>query len=901
MTTMGSDRWHLVSARLEHALDLPEEERGDWLARLAADDPQLAGEVEALLAEHRAVAAERFLEGRVAPIEAQTGSPGQQVGAYTLVSPIGEGGMGRVWLAARNDGRFERQVAVKFLDVTVAGSREGRFRREGIVLARLTHSHIAQLVDAGVLAAGQPYLILEYVDGLPIDRYCEEHRLDVAARVRLFLDVLSAVAHAHANLIVHRDIKPSNVFVDRYGNVKLLDFGIAKLLEEETQAVGATLLTREGGVAMTPEYAAPEQMMSAPITTATDVYALGVLFYVVLTGVHPAGAALRSPAGIVKAIVETEPPLMSAAAVQPALARALKGDLDTIVAKALKKNPAERYTSVTAFAEDLRRYLAHQPISARRDTVAYRVAKFMRRNWLAAAAVLVTVAGLSVGLFIANRQRVAAERRFTQLRQLSNKVFELDQAIKSLPGSITARRSLVSASLEYLEGLAADARGDVDLMREVADGYWRVARIQGVPTELNFGDAATAEQTLKKADAFVDRVLAARPADRAALLRAAVIAHDRMVLADVERRYVDVPRHARTAAARMEEFLRRGDASDAERDGAAGLYGNMALAYVNIHRYADAVPYARRCIELARSLRSPWGRVSNGLSLLANALRYQGDLDGALQAIREARQAIAKAVFPNEMIRMIEVYGVALREGLILGEDASVNANRPADAVERLQEAVDVTEESARKDVNDQASRNRVLGAARDLGNILRHTDPQRALAVFDLALRRAGEIRNNVGARRQEAVLLANSSYPLRALANGAEARKRIERAAALLTEAKALPAKPLTIQSEAYTIIRARADQEAADGRPAVALQSYQQLLESVVHSDPDPLDDLRNAAKLSDFYLGFAELCRRAGDEARAAGIDTRRRELWRAWSTKLPGNAFVLRQLADGSAK
>ena len=297
--------------------------------------------------------------------------------------------MGSVWLAERCDGRFEGRAAVKLLNIAVMGrAGEERFRREGNILARLTHPNIARLIDAGVSPTGQPYLVLEHVDGQTIDRYCDEHALGVEARLRLFLDVLEAVAHAHANLIVHRDIKPANVLVSVDGQVKLLDFGIAKLLEDDeapsdgTRSADTAPLTRDGWAA-TPQYAAPEQVAGGVVTTATDVYALGVLLYVLLTGTHPAGAAAHSPATLMHAIVEVEPRRLSDAVGQPEspealashaarcgttparLRRMLRGDLDTIVAKALKKNAAERYASVTALADDIRRFLRHEPISAR--------------------------------------------------------------------------------------------------------------------------------------------------------------------------------------------------------------------------------------------------------------------------------------------------------------------------------------------------------------------------------------------------------------------------------------------------------------------------------------------------------------------------------------------------------
>ena len=266
------ERWRALSPHLDRVMDLDEEERAACLARLRDEDPALADDLEQLLEARRAVVAEGFLEDLgFAPYEEES-LVGYIVGAYRLVAPIGQGGMGTVWLAERSDGRFEGRAAVKLLNLSLMGTSpsrgEERFKREGSLLARLTHVNIARLIDAGVTAAGQPYLILEYVDGQPIDRYCDHQALGVDARIRLFLDVLAAVAHAHANLVVHRDLKPSNVLVSADGHVKLLDFGIAKLLESEE----GVPLTREGGAALTPEFAAPEQVTGSQVTTATDVY-----------------------------------------------------------------------------------------------------------------------------------------------------------------------------------------------------------------------------------------------------------------------------------------------------------------------------------------------------------------------------------------------------------------------------------------------------------------------------------------------------------------------------------------------------------------------------------------------------------------------------------------------------
>jgi serine/threonine protein kinase len=433
-------RWQEISPYLDRALAVPKEGRSAWLASFRVHNPELGDILKTLLDEHGALEREEFLEGDRPSTPGTTGLAGQKFGAYTLVSQIGQGGMGSVWLAERSDGRFERKVAVKLLSIALIGrSGEQRFKREGNILARLAHPYIAELIDAGVSPARQPYLILEYVEGEHIDRYCDRLTLDVQARIRLFLEVLLAVAQAHSNLIVHRDIKPSNVLVRNDGQVKLLDFGIAKLLEGEEGAGGpATLLTIEGGRPMTPEYAAPEQLRGGVVTTLTDVYGLGVLLYVLLTGQHPTGIGPRSPADLIKAIVDIEPEhpselvaptrdkaeltIKNAAnrgTTPDKLRRVLRGDLDTIVARALKKDPQERYASVDALADDLRRYLRNEPISARRDTMAYRAAKFVRRNRVAVAlvalAVIAAVAG-AVGTFI--QARTARIQRDFALHQV---------------------------------------------------------------------------------------------------------------------------------------------------------------------------------------------------------------------------------------------------------------------------------------------------------------------------------------------------------------------------------------------------------------------------------------------------------------------------------------------------
>jgi len=476
MSTSGPENWRALSPYLDRALEMTGEERVAWLASLRESDPDLAGELQSLLEQHRELSDERFLEGRATALPGEPAAAGQAVGAYTLVAPIGYGGMGTVWLARRSDGRFERRAAVKFLNIALLGRGEARFRREGRILGRLTHPHIAQLLDAGVTGDGQAYLVLEHVDGEPIDRYCVSQALGVDARIRLMLDVLAAVAHAHANLVVHRDIKPSNVLVAADGQVKLLDFGIARLLENDALAAAPTMLTRDGAGPFTPECAAPEQLTGDPVTTATDVYALGVLLYVLLTGQHPAGASLGSPAALVRAITDLDPPRPSDV-VEGNLRRALRGDLDTIVSKTLKKRPEERYASVTALADDLRRYLARQPVGARPDTLAYRARTFVRRNRpvvaLATLALVAIVAG-TAGILV-QETTVRAQRDFA-LHQLSraeainglNSFILSDAAPSGKPFTVN---ELLARAERIVERQRGDPASRADLLTSIGHQY----------------------------------------------------------------------------------------------------------------------------------------------------------------------------------------------------------------------------------------------------------------------------------------------------------------------------------------------------------------------------------------------------------------------------------------------
>lgn len=443
--------WRSLSPLLDQALDLEAAPRAAFVAALREHAPDLAAALQRLLEQHDALLTSPFLE--VPALDhARTSLAGQTIGAYRLDRPLGMGGMGTVWLAHRTDGRFEASVAVKLLNLALIDrGGQDRFAREGTLLARLSHPHIARLFDAGVTPGGQPYLVLEHVDGTRIDRYADAQRLDVPARLALFLQVADAVAHAHAHLIVHRDLKPSNLLVDVEGRVKLLDFGIATLAADRADGA-ATAATLTSGGAFTPEYAAPEQVQGGAVTTATDVYALGVLLYELLAGVHPTATPGAAHGDVLRLLTDTEPRALSEVArglpatadharildarrtTRERLRQACRGDLDTIAAKALKKAAHDRYQTVSALAADIRAHVQHHPISARPDSRWYRARKFVARRRLetalAVAATLALVVGSGVALWQARTART--ERDFAR-RQLarSQGINELNEFLLS--------------------------------------------------------------------------------------------------------------------------------------------------------------------------------------------------------------------------------------------------------------------------------------------------------------------------------------------------------------------------------------------------------------------------------------------------------------------------------------
>ena len=531
---MTPERWRAVKATLATALESGPHERDAYLSRLKADDPLLHDEVLSLLladAGHVSALNESRL-GLGDDVIERAGETlvGRRFGAYRLTELLGEGGMGAVYRAQRDDGAFDLEVAVKVVRSGV--SREfflQRFRNERQILAQLDHPNIARLIDGGAADDGAPYLVMELVDGIPIDDYCRSRNLTLRERLQLFCSVCAAVHTAHQALVVHRDLKPGNILVTPAGEPKLLDFGIATIIAAKGEAApGRTVMP-----IMTPAFASPEQVRGEPITTASDVYSLGVILYLLLTGRSPYASARDSAHYLAKAVCEVEP-LRPSATLRPAAdtpdprraQRDLRGDLDAIVLKALRKAPGERYASVERLAADIGRYLDGLPTVARRGSTSYYVGKFVLRNRalvIAAVAVVAALVGATIvsvrSAQAARAQQVLAERRFQDVRELAGTiVFDVHDAIRDLPGSTPARKLLVERTLKYLDTLSHDAADDYGLLAEVASAYERIGDAQGQFLQNSLGDTQASLASYRHAYALRERIVAARPDDAAARL-----------------------------------------------------------------------------------------------------------------------------------------------------------------------------------------------------------------------------------------------------------------------------------------------------------------------------------------------------------------------------------------------
>ena len=815
-------------------------------------------------------------------------SPGLRCGPYRLGRLLGRGGAGEVFLAERADGQLEQRVAIKLLCPGVSRpSLRSRFLQERQILAGLQHPGIARLLDVGETAKGRPYLVMDYIDGVPIDVY--SRHLDLRGKLRLFLRVCDAVAYAHRNLIIHRDIKPSNILVDTDGRPKLLDFGIAKILATATDQT----CTQER--VLTPDYASPEHVRGEIQSTATDVYSLGAVLYKLLAGKSPHAFPSLTADVIDTAICSTEP--------EPArrFNADLPEDVDCILLKALRKEPQERYSTVEQLAEDLNAFLESRPVRARSGKLWYRSRKFVRRYRMQVSAAAVVILSLAAGLYIVDRQRALAEARVAQLRRLSRQLadFEMQLRWPNAGTDLRMHSKIASTYIQYLESVWPEAHNDRKLALEIGAGYLQLARIQGVPEWNQMGQYVEAEKSLKKVSEIAESVLTTDPTNREALWQAANAAHDRAVIGYAERRPEDVIAWSPKAVEGFDRLARLGNLTRREINGATYIYGDLSEVLTGLHRFQDAVRYARLAIDYSQNTSTVPGPRAQAFNMLAGALTALGDLQGAQEAVRQARLLYEQLLHDEgdgRYYTWLILHQTRCREGLLLGEDGGINLNRPEEAAGRLREAFDALESAAKPDPHAHEARTAIATAGHYLGDLLRRTNPRGALEVYDHSLMRVREIPGDVAARRLEAFLLAGSSYAARWMHHESDAKARIDAALRLLRGTGDYPSAVLKPGSEADATLRAFADDDAETGPLDRAIQTYRELRRGLLASNPDPPNDLVNAVSLTRLDASLAALLRRAGAVDEAAALEAGNREIWRQWNRRLPENPFVLRELA-----
>ena len=719
---MNAARWRAIGDLFEQALPLPAGERTVLLARACGIDEELRREVLSLLASHNAGGG--FVQQRIEHALAsfhETSAAGAQparVGPYRLIRELGRGGMGTVFLAERDDDQYHARVAVKL--VRPGMDTEfilARFRRERQTLARLHHPNISRLLDGGTTDRGLPYFVMEYIDGPSLTVFADARGLSVDDRLRMFLDVCSAVDYAHRNFIIHRDLKPGNILVDPDGVPKLLDFGICKLLRADALSPGDTVVAAP----MTPNYASPEQIRGDAVTPLSDIYSLGAVLYELLTGRCPRAFAVLTPIAIEQAS-RTPIALPSAAAADQTIARQLRGDLDNILMRALETDPSRRYESAAQLAEDLRRYVNHEPVYARPQTVGYRALKFVRRNRVQVAAAAAVFLALSGGLAASVYQSRIAGSRLRQIRTMADKlVFDVHDAVRDLPGSTKARQIIVQTALDYLDSSANSVRGDAGAEKELAKAYRKLGDVQGNVQAANLGDPAGALDRYRQAIALLDDVIHRSPGDIDAIT-------ERLVLYDRVGTLQAYTGQLRDAVQTLQEGIRFGSsaagASDSDlRIALADLYRDCSEARRNMNDYAGSFEDAIKSLHLYQDVALVRPTDRNVTYSLANAYAAVGTAESGLNQLTEALANFRYAT--TEMEKLVE------------SDPRNVTWNR--DLMLKYAHVADVLGNPGLQNLGDRAGALRAYRQAADIGKRLYEADPadQRAAADYGIALSR--------------------------------------------------------------------------------------------------------------------------------------------------------------------
>jgi len=794
-----------------------------------------------------------------------------------------------VYLAERADGELTQRVAVKLLGFgALDPDRRERFLQERQILASLSHPNIARLFDAGHLDDGQPFLAMEYIEGRNIEEFSAT--LTLRQKIVVFLKVCSAVGYLHRNLIVHRDIKPNNILVAADGEPKLLDFGISKILDLTTNSTHTEMRMA------TPAYSPPEQIIGGSVTIAIDIYSLGAVLYQLLTGKTPHDFKDVTAEDLPQAILNRQPARPSS------LAPELRGDLDVILTKTLRKEPDQRYTSADELAGDLTAYLESRSISARRGEWAYHAGKFCGRHWKSVAATVVAFVGLTIGLAVAIRERDLAERRFRDVQHITGELFNVEQDINSLPGATAARERIVRTSLEYLERLSLDAGNNLDLKTEIAEGYRKVADVQGAFRSTNLGHPDEARVSLRKAETLYRDICKARPNSPHPL-------KGLIETVDLQRRMASIYKDQRELLSKTAELQYLLDEYEphATNDTAgfaflAAVYDSVSLGMIDLDRLEQALVFAGRSVEYRRRVvrqdRSvaARGNLSNSLATYSRTCRLNGDLEKSLILSRESTALLEQMVAddPGNYKTRLNLAKAYESLGSTLGAANSPSLGRTTEAIRYYERSLSLGREVMTADPKEATIRYNHALAAWRLGDAARQRDPQRALDAYDEAISLLRKTTAKSFSRDVPLIIvLAESTFPLRSLRREQEARRRLQEArrGAEDYSTVAWPASALCNDA----ISRAEAAWALASGHALEAIALHRAWLQLTETGKPTIAEqankDLSSAYLLARRYRLLAEACKAAGQDEMAADAITRRRRLAESWKNRLRGNQFV----------
>jgi tetratricopeptide (TPR) repeat protein len=842
---MTTERWRRIEEIYQAAADLDPRERAGLLDQTCGTDGVLRQEVESLLAENGDIdaaveAAVRTEAEELAARESES-AIGKHFGPYRVTAVIGAGGMGTVYRAVRDDDQFQKEVAIKIVKRGMNfDALQMRFLHERQILARLDHPHIGRLLDGGVTDDGLPYFVMESIEGVPLTEYCAGKVLP--ERLRLFREICAAVQYAHQHLVVHRDLKPANILVTKEGVPKLLDFGLAKLLDPGQLPEQTFTIVR----ILTPDYASPEQVRGEPITTATDIYSLGALLYELVSGRRAHQFESRTTSEMERVVCQTDPP-------------PVPGEIGSIVQMALRKEPKRRYATVEHFSDDIRRYLEGVPVQARKDTLTYWTGKFIRRNKWAVTAAAFACLAMAVGMGAVWYQSRRAERNAREALEFAATLTgSINYKLGQLGGTLEARRELVRSTSEYLEKLSRDALSDPAFRLELSRTYLRLAMFQYDFVSASLHQFEQALASLQKARAIAESIQRRDP-NRLGLrpLLTTVFDQTGMTLAGMGRNREALEWYGRALALSQEGPPARTTAYDGLMRRPSLIRYQIAVESIALGDYRDAIK-----------------RLADGDPFKVDALAGIGDLDSAWRSVEPGVRRMPNRQNPY-MQRLFE-FGWRYGSAIIAGHPLRLNRGDQETALLHARECIRLWKDALLSDPADGSARIYLAASGEVLGAILRESDPEESVRAYGIVIEKTGELLNqtpgNLKAQRLLTGARAEIALPLRKLGKAAEARKSLLDA----RQVEEAIGEPGSFTRNEF------GDLELEAGNREDALLHYRAALDLAEKRIEVRPQDMQARRELADTYERLAHFYELSGQWAEAGEWHGKSLAVWQTWT-------------------